>query len=65
MINSNDQFIYLHGGMNSEEIYQDFWILNLNTLSWLELDFKNKDEPYPCARAAHGGISINQNIIIR
>lgn len=63
MINSNDNLIYLHGGMNNEMIYDDLWALDIKKMTWSLVEL-NKEETIPVARAAHGGISVNDSLYI-
>lgn len=63
MINLNDEYIYLHGGMNEDTLFDDLWLLDMKNLSWKQVDF-DRSNSYPCERAAHGGISINNDLFI-
>lgn len=63
MINKNEELIYLHGGMSSDTIYDDLWALDLKTIVWTKISFKHED-PKPCARAAHGGISVDKSFFV-
>lgn len=60
MINYNDELIYLHGGMSEDEIFNDLWVLDLKQMSWRKI----KDNGGPCARTAHGGICVGNNLYI-
>jgi N-acetylneuraminic acid mutarotase len=62
MVNYNQEAIYMHGGMNENTTYDDFWMLNLKTMSWTELTKTSNFRP--SARAAHGGVCINQSFYI-
>lgn len=61
---SNENKLYLHGGMNGEEIFDDLWCLDLKQLSWTKVVVDGEGEKRPCARAAHGGVWINQGLFI-
>ncbi len=63
MINLNDEFIYLHGGMNEDSLFDDLWLFDMRMLSWKRIDF-NRTNLFPCERAAHGGICVNNNLFI-
>ena len=62
MINFNDQFIYLHGGMSSAGIYADFWKLDLGKMAWINMELLGGQGPP--GRAAHGGISIGKYLYL-
>ncbi|CAF0822358.1 unnamed protein product [Brachionus calyciflorus] len=62
MIGHDDSEIYLHGGMNEEGIFDDFWVLNLKKMTWAQVDQDQNNRP--SGRAAHGGISVNNNLYI-
>lgn len=57
MINHNDEFVYLTGGMNDSRVYDDLWILDLKKMKWKKIE---SNDVKPCARAAHGAVSINK-----
>ena len=63
MINKNEEIIYLHGGMNGDTIFDDLWALDLKSIAWKKIIFKH-DDTKPCARAAHGGISVDKLLFI-
>lgn len=62
MINHSDSYIYLHGGMSQDNIFDDLWVLDLKKMSWTQIDQAQNSSP--SARAAHGGISVNNNLYI-
>jgi N-acetylneuraminic acid mutarotase len=65
MVNHNDETIYVHGGMNDNELYDDLWSLNLKKMEWTQIiNNQENNVEFPCARAAHGGISINNSLYI-
>jgi N-acetylneuraminic acid mutarotase len=61
MINHNDELIYLHGGMDEHRLYDDLWTLDLKLMEWKD---QNQEVNLPCARAAHGGISVNNFLYV-
>ncbi|RNA39815.1 rab9 effector with kelch motifs-like isoform X1 [Brachionus plicatilis] len=61
MIAHNDYDLYIHGGVNEDVLYDDLWHFNLKGMIWTKIDGK---KPAPEARAAHGGISVNNNLYI-
>lgn len=63
MVNYEDRFIFLHGGMNAENIFNDMWKLDLMKMEWTQIEIK-RDGLRPCGRAAHGGISIDDKLFI-
>jgi N-acetylneuraminic acid mutarotase len=63
MLNHQDEMIFVHGGMNLEQIYDDLWCINLKTFKWQQVTF-DRNKPQPQARAAHGGVTINKNLYI-
>lgn len=63
MINQNDKFIFMYGGMNAEGIFDDMWRLDLMKMLWNRIEFK-QDGVRPCGRAAHGGILIDEKLFI-
>jgi Rab9 effector protein with kelch motifs len=65
MFNYNDEQIYLHGGMNGDSYYDDLWSLDLKIMKWSEVKFNKSDSSkYPCKRAAHGGVCIDNKFYI-
>lgn len=61
MISHNDDKLFIHGGVNEDVFYNDLWIFDLKGMNWTKIDSKH---PWPEARAAHGGISVNNNLYI-
>jgi N-acetylneuraminic acid mutarotase len=64
LINYNDQLIILHGGLNENELFDDLWSVDFNKMEWKEIFFSKEESRFPLKRAAHGGVSINNNIYI-
>jgi len=61
MINVNDEYIYLHGGMNENGFFDDLWKLDLSKMSWTRVDCRVEGKNPP-GRAAHGGVCIGKFI---
>lgn len=65
MLNHNDDAIYLNGGMSDSKMFDDLWKLDLRKFCWQEIDFKSTNGTnYPCSRAAHGGVGVNNNLYV-
>lgn len=62
MVNVNNQLIYMHGGMNSEGLLDDFWVLNVKEFTWSRVPVEGSVRP--CARAAHGAVSVGKAVYI-
>lgn len=62
MLNYNDELIYMFGGMNNDTLFDDLWVLDLKKMTWNRQT--SSDEVKPSARAAHGGVCINNNLYI-
>ena len=62
MINFNDKYVYLHGGMNDQKFYDDLWILDFDAQKWSLV--KQHITIHPCARAAHGGMNTENKLYI-
>ena len=62
MVNWSDERVYMHGGMNENEIMDDLWSFDMRKLCWTKVNIDDSEKP--CARAAHGGICVNQFIYI-
>jgi len=62
MINVNEKFIYLHGGMSGTGIFDDLWKLDLGQMAWTRISFDEGKRPG--ARAAHGGICVGKFLYI-
>ena len=63
MVNFNEELIFLHGGMQNENLFDDLYSLNLKTMNWSEIK-PDATTARPCSRAAHGGIIINKKLFI-
>lgn len=61
MIAHNEDKLYVHGGVNENVFYDDLWVFDLKQMNW---DKVNCKQTIPEARAAHGGISVNNNLYI-
>lgn len=56
--------IYMHGGMNDEQMFDDLWKIDMRKLCWSSLEVTGEAANRPCARAAHGGVSINSSLYV-
>ena len=63
MVNSSDRLIYMHGGMSGQGVLGDFWALNVGELTWSRVA-ETKGSPRPCARAAHGAVSVGKAVYV-
>lgn len=61
MITGGDDSIYLHGGMSDDRIFDDLWKIDMKKLSWSLI---KSERSRPCARAAHGGVSVNSSLYV-
>lgn len=60
MVTTDDK-IYVHGGMNGEDFYDDMYVLDIKNRHWLSLD---PSGPRPSSRAAHGAVGVEESIYI-
>lgn len=58
----NEKLIYLHGGLNGEQIFDDLWTLDLKNFVWKQIEIVCGIKP--SARASHGGVYINGLLFI-
>lgn len=64
--------IYLHGGMSEDKIFDDLWKIDMKKLCWSSLTSSTTYSgannsascSMPCARAAHGGVSIQASLFV-
>lgn len=53
--------IFVHGGMNGEDFYDDMCVLDTKERHWVSVD---PSGPKPSSRAAHGAAGVEENIYI-
>ena len=59
------QRIFMHGGMSGERMFDDVWMLDMKSIRWTRVvSSTTSGQSGPCARAAHGGVSVATRVFI-